>query len=139
VFEYGAGNSTLWWAARVAEVTSVEHDPEWVASLALPDNATLIEAERGSPAYIEAAAGGGYDVVVVDGRDRVKCSAVAAEAVSPTGVIVWDDTDRVEYRPGIDALTAAGWRHLELPGLMPCAHWETSSSVFYRDGNCFGL
>jgi hypothetical protein len=34
VFEYGAGNSSLWWAARVAEVVSVEHDTEWAEHVA---------------------------------------------------------------------------------------------------------
>jgi hypothetical protein len=29
VFEYGAGNSSLWWASRVAAVVAVEHDPMW--------------------------------------------------------------------------------------------------------------
>lgn len=29
VFEYGAGNSTLWWRERCKRVTSVEHDREW--------------------------------------------------------------------------------------------------------------
>ena len=31
VMEYGGGQSTLWWASRVAEVVSVDHDPKWHA------------------------------------------------------------------------------------------------------------
>jgi len=31
VFEYGSGNSTLWWRAHAQEVISVEHDPIWHA------------------------------------------------------------------------------------------------------------
>lgn len=139
VFEYGAGFSTLWWASRVQSVTSVEHDADWVASLEVPDNVHLIHAERGSPDYIRAALGGRYEVVAIDGRDRVACAEVAATAVTEDGVIVWDDTDRTEYRPGIDALRSAGWRQLDLPGLKPTVSWTTTSGVFYRDGNCFGL
>jgi len=33
VFEFGAGNSTLYWEKRVREVVSVEHDPVFVAYL----------------------------------------------------------------------------------------------------------
>jgi hypothetical protein len=33
VFEFGAGHSTLWWAARVATVRSIESDPAWVEKL----------------------------------------------------------------------------------------------------------
>lgn len=29
VFEYGSGNSTLWWQAHAGEVVSVEHDRPW--------------------------------------------------------------------------------------------------------------
>lgn len=29
VFEYGSGNSSLWWRRHAAEVVSVEHDPVW--------------------------------------------------------------------------------------------------------------
>src|SRR5512143_3931277 len=44
VFEFGCGASTLWWAARVARVVSVEHDPGWANATAaqLPPNATVV-------------------------------------------------------------------------------------------------
>jgi len=34
VFEFGCGGSSLWWASRAAEVTSVEHDAAWAARVA---------------------------------------------------------------------------------------------------------
>jgi len=52
VFEYGAGGSTGWWAARVAEVVSVEHDSEWAAhvrTLVRGKNCTVISAPEASP------------------------------------------------------------------------------------------
>lgn len=61
VFEFGAGWSTHWWAQRVRDVTSVEHDSEWVATLRadLPHNARLVEipaestVERSLPSEVE--------------------------------------------------------------------------------------
>lgn len=46
VFEWGAGHSTLWFAQRVATVTSVESDPGWAAYLQRrsPQNVTIIVA-----------------------------------------------------------------------------------------------
>lgn len=35
VFEFGGGGSTLFWADRVAEVVTVEHNAEWFAALQL--------------------------------------------------------------------------------------------------------
>lgn len=51
VLEFGAGNSTSWWAARTSEVVCVEHDPNWVAPLRernLP-NVTIVERDAGTP------------------------------------------------------------------------------------------
>jgi hypothetical protein len=30
VFEFGSGNSTIWWSQRVAQVVSVDHDRKWI-------------------------------------------------------------------------------------------------------------
>lgn len=50
VFEYGAGNSSLWWADRVAEVVSVEHDPAWAELVAAraPSNLTVVPQPFGA-------------------------------------------------------------------------------------------
>jgi hypothetical protein len=56
VFEYGAGASSLWWAARGAEVTSVEYDPAWqryIPSPLLPGNTVyVIEKETPAPPVV---------------------------------------------------------------------------------------
>jgi hypothetical protein len=33
VFEYGAGNSSLWWGQRVQQVYTVEHDSDWYSGI----------------------------------------------------------------------------------------------------------
>jgi hypothetical protein len=50
VFEYGCGGSSLWWATRVAEVISVEHDAGWAERVAAAggDNLRIITRERGA-------------------------------------------------------------------------------------------
>lgn len=56
VFEYGAGNSTLYFRERCAEVFSVEHDPEWCARLRAENPSLEIElVPRGAP-VLQAAA-----------------------------------------------------------------------------------
>lgn len=47
VFEYGVGASTLWWGRHTTEVHSIEHDPEWLATVAAqcPDHVHLRLAE----------------------------------------------------------------------------------------------
>lgn len=141
VFEYGSGQSTRWWASRVAQVTSCEHDAEWAARIAadLPSNALLLHRPRGD-SYINAVTDGGpYEVIVIDGRDRVACARSAMTALAPDGVIVWDNTDREYYAPGITSLVDAGFAHLPLKGLTPGSRYLVTTSIFYRPGNCLML
>jgi hypothetical protein len=44
VFEYGCGNSSLWWAANVKSVVSVEHSNEWADAVAsrAPENLKVV-------------------------------------------------------------------------------------------------
>jgi hypothetical protein len=144
VFEYGSGASTLWWAGRVRRLVTCEHDPAWADALAarLPGNVELVRRplEAGG-AYARAVAAYpcAFDIVVVDGRDRVRCAQAAPEGLASGGVIVWDDTERDQYRPGIEWLEARGFRRIEFVGLAPGKNLRSETSIFYREGNCLGI
>jgi len=51
VFEYGSGNSSLWWASRVHEVVSVEHNVAWSSFVQQnsPNNLTVFSVPMNSP------------------------------------------------------------------------------------------
>jgi hypothetical protein len=124
VFEYGAGNSTLWYAARAATVRSVEHDPQWVDRLqpALPSNAVVVHRARdedpGTSPYITAIRedGGPFDLIAVDGRDRVACMLEASRHLRDGGLLVVDDAERVRYAPGLRELAELGFRRIDFVG-----------------------
>lgn len=144
VFEYGCGHSTLWWAARVREVIACDHDADWIERIRprAPAHVTLrhVALEVGGDyCRVVAEYPGRFDIVVIDGRDRVNCARHAMTGLKPSGVIVWDNTDREEYRPGFAALAAAGFRRLEFTGMAPGLNEKLETSVFYRDGNVLGL
>lgn len=144
VFEYGCGNSTLWWAARVREVVSCEHDRDWyekIRALA-PDNATLRHVPLhygGDYCRVVAEYPGRFDIVVIDGRDRVNCAKHALAALKPDGIIVWDNSDRDEYSLGYEHLEREGFHKIEFVGLLPMINDKCETGVFYRDANCLGL
>jgi hypothetical protein len=52
VFEYGAGNSSLWWARRAAQVVSVEHDAGWADTVSArgPSHLKVVAIPLGTPA-----------------------------------------------------------------------------------------
>lgn len=146
VFEYGAGASTAWWAARAVSVVAVEHDPEWAqaARRLLPGAARaevrfvpLTPSEEYERAVIDSA--DQYDVIVIDGRRREQCAKYAASALSERGVIVWDNSDRERYAAGIARLERARFRRLDLWGMAPIDPIVSCTGIFYRPGNVLGL
>ena len=145
VFEFGCGQSTLWWANRAKRVTAVEHDENWASYLReqAPPNASVshVALEEGG-AYSRAALDseeGPFHVIVIDGRDRVNCARNNLSALSDDGVILWDNSDRSKYRSGRGFLREEGFKQLPLVGMGPqvARIWETS--IFYRPANCFGI
>jgi len=144
VFEFGSGGSTMWWAARAKHVTAVEHALEWVEEVRpqLPANVDyLYEALTENGPYSRAAltSGRSYDIVVVDGRDRVNCAVNSLPALTPAGVLVWDNAHRGRYREGYEMVMAQGFRRLNLHGMTPINGAPSLTSIFYRDGNCLGI
>lgn len=115
VFEWGSGGSTLFFARRVKQVVSVEHDPVWHERLgdrlrtADIDNVTLLLRSASFDdarafAASEFAAGlpdGTADVVVIDSYDAVTphpfrpiLLPIALQRVSSRGLVVLDDSSR---------------------------------------------
>jgi hypothetical protein len=145
VFEFGFGNSTLWWSKRVHHVDVCEHDAAWMARLspALPGNVKLIERPMKSDGYIQAAinTGASYDIIVIDGRRRVRSAQNSIAALGNTGVVIWDNTERDYYEAGFASLYAAGLTHrLDFWGMGPISTTEWCTSVFYRPTqNCLNI
>ena len=117
VFEFGSGNSTFFYAKSAGIVVSVEHDKEWFDKIVKdkPENSEMIFCElvRGGdychmPVKLEEK----FDVIIVDGRDRVNCCKQAVDALTDEGVVVLDDSEREYYREGIDFLLKKGFKQL---------------------------
>lgn len=143
VFEYGAGQSTLWWAQRAAQLVSVESDRGWYERLssALPPNVQLMHRALGTGAYPAAidAWPGRFHIVVIDGRERIECARHSLAALDPRGVIVWDNADRAQYAEGYAILARAGFKRLDFWGMGPINAQAWSTAIFYRPENVLGL
>ena len=145
VFEFGSGNSTRWFSGKGCTVTSVEHDARWVEALAREfegnSRVTLLLRDLESGAYAHAIRDvqPGFDLILIDGRDRVACCRNAVGALKPDGVILWDNADRTEYGEGYRFLTEQGFKRLDFFGLGPINSRPWSTAVFYRAGNCLGV
>ena len=144
VFEYGCGGSTLWWASRVKEVISVEHDKGWYrkVKLRVPGNVIInhIKLEYGG-AYSKKITEfkDKFDIVVLDGRDRVNCAINSLRSLKSDGIIIWDNSNLKEYEKGYRFLYGQGFRKIEFVGLAPVIRYKSETGIFYRSNNCLGI
>jgi hypothetical protein len=144
VFEYGSGSSTLWWSQRVASVVSCDHHRPWydLMKQKMPPNVVYVhralEPDGDYCREINNHAPG-FDLVVIDGRDRVNCARQSAGRLSDAGVIVWDNAERERYRDGLDFLAGRGFRRIDFEGLGPVNPKAWTTSIFYRATNCLGI
>ena len=143
IFEFGAGNSTLWWAKRVSHVEACEHDPEWFNTIknAAPSNTAILFIENPKDDYIKAIKNVSekFEIIVIDGDQRVQCIKESLPHLTPDGVIILDDSERMEYIEGVQYLYDNGFRRIEFYGMTACVNVGKETSVFYRSNNCLNI
>jgi hypothetical protein len=137
VFEYGSGNSTMWWAKRVRQIISVEDDAAWYAEVIqqTPANSEL-QLRVGEAIYadaIKAYPDASFDVIVIDGSHRNACALAASSKVSPNGVIIFDNADGPEFDAGQQHLLDCGFYRLDFWGPIPSYLYKNCTSVFFRN------
>ena len=144
VFEYGSGNSTLWWSHRVARVVACEHDESWVDRMRplLPINVTYeqrsLEEGEAYPNLIREFPAA-FHLVVIDGRRRVECAKASLKGITKDGVIVWDNSDREAYAEGLAFLARKGFKKLDFWGPGPVNRYSWCTSILYRTENCLEI
>jgi len=144
VFEYGSGNSTFWWASHVTRVVSCEHDRQWYDKLkpCLPNNVEYHHFEfKPSGEYSKAILqyDHEFDVIVIDGKDRVLSAKNSLTALKGTGIIIWDNSDRDQYKDGYAWLIKNSFKQLDFSGMGPVNAYGWCTSIFYRSVNCLGI
>jgi len=80
-----------------------------------------------------------FDIIVVDGRERVECIRHSLPALKEPGVILLDDAERPEYAAGIQFLKDRSFRRLDFWGIAPGMLDEKSTAVLYRPNNCLNI
>lgn len=122
ILELGAGVSTVWFAKRAGYVLSYENNKEWFDSVteelkkAGLKNCKLIF----DPAYPKNGIQdlqGQFNLILIDGRGRVKNTAVTMVHVKPGGYLMLDDSQRGRYNTIRELLSAWGKIELIEPGV----------------------
>lgn len=144
IFEYGSGFSTLFLAQRTSSVISLEYDEAWFKEVksSLPSNASLLFQKADSDnKYCRAIILQNklFDVIIIDGRDRVNCFKQGLSCLSDDGIIILDDSHREKYSHTFDIARNNDFKALTLKGLKPTESKIGTTTLFYRNNNCLGI
>jgi hypothetical protein len=143
VLEFGAGQSTIWWAQRAESVISLESDAKWYEFITpqLPRNAAihlvdirLTEFEGLVPAAET------FDVIIVDGLDRAIAARKSLGSLAQDGIFILDNAE-IHWAddrswPIMDLLHDAGYMRVDFYGYSPANILPHCTSFFFR-GKCF--
>lgn len=143
LFEYGSGNSTLYFADRLGFIRSIEYDQTWFDTVKgkIPGNVELtfvsLEGDRYENAVLENEKN--FDIILIDGRRRVQCLKNSVPRLTPGGVLILDDSERADYREAFEFMKAHGFRHIPFSGIAIGSIHGKCTSVFYRQENVLGI
>ena len=137
IFEFGAGYSSAFWAERAKNIFSVEDNPlwfdKWQKKFKYNNLHFLLRTEEN---YAQTILENNttYDVIVIDGKCREKCALNAIQCLNQGGMIILDDSDRVnasqEYREAITALRQANLIQIDFYGFCPMDNYTKTTSLF---------
>ncbi|MDD5400400.1 MAG: hypothetical protein PHQ93_04345 [Sulfurimonas sp.] len=100
IFEYGSGNSSIFWSNKAKSIVSIEHDKVWYEKVSknLKNNQILLckannnEYENSITTFDKK-----FDVIVIDGIRRVECSKIVEHYLNKESdegyMIILDNSD----------------------------------------------
>lgn len=139
VFEYGSGNSSIFWAQRVSEISAVENNPAWADEVRSQNIENLkVITSIGREDYVKApfSVGGTFDIVIVDGRYRKDCAGIAVDVVGDDGMIIFDNADW--YPEACELIRSKDWYQIDFTGLGPINSYVWTTAVFIKSSNKLG-
>lgn len=138
VFEYGSGNSSLFWAARSEKVVSIENNRKWHTKISSNHNfknlSIILEEEN--DLYVKSIADHGeFDVIIIDGSHREECAHYAIKYLNPGGFVILDNSD---WFPEVAQFLRESLNliQVDMKGFAPINFYTSTTSIFFhRDFN----
>lgn len=135
-FEYGSGNSSLFWSKRCGTVTSVESDRNWYLKIKEKQykNQQILFAQDKEDYVSQIFDGRKYPLIIIDGIHRLFCSKAAVQCLAPGGLIILDNSD---WHPlTAEFLRNSGLIQIDFTGFGPINYYAWTTSIFlHRDFN----
>ncbi len=134
VFEWGSGNSTLYFAKKAKTVTSIESNSEWYdyVKSSKPENAELNLVDMENYAKIIKIKNKKYNIISIDGDifRRFECAYYAVDFLKEGGMIILDNSDWLENTTSF--LRSRDLIQIDFAGLVPIKDFISCTSIFLR-------
>jgi hypothetical protein len=136
VFEYGSGNSSLWWATRCQEIVAIESDREWY------DKVNAIKSSIGGAfrsyrlcedldSYVKNHDIVNANIVIIDGTFRTYCAAFfLSKILEPNNfeILIYDNADWQPVR--ILNQKLPDWVEVDFHGFGPINDFTSTTTIF---------
>ena len=135
VFEWGSGNSSLFFANRVKNIYSIEHNQEWYDKVKANkmQNQEVEFVESTIDSYVNSINKRDtfYDIIIIDGDlFRKECALEAIKYLNKGGIIILDNSDW--FKGAAKVLSDAGLIQADYHGFGPINDYTWVTSIFYH-------
>jgi hypothetical protein len=139
ILEFGGGQSSIWWAQRARSVTTLETDRDWFQEIEKRSKAEgSLECVycRTEEEQADWPIGSEFDIVIVDGGNRLRCAETAAKVVAAEGFIIIDDSEGYwgpeGTHPIVELLDKCEFARIDFYGFAPGTYSLRCTSMFFR-------
>ena len=73
-----------------------------------------------------------FDLIFIDGMARRLAAHFATPHLKADGLLIFDNSNREEYREAYELLSSLGYRYLPCWGLVPGSTFYTCTSIFFK-------
>jgi hypothetical protein len=141
VLEFGAGQSTLWWAKNAASVVSFEGDRAWYGYLKarVPANVSLHFArEDNAQVCVEDVENAlsetpalKFDIVIIDGLWRFELIEIAKKHLKENGAVICDNSEGYGFYEGF--LADKTFQKVDFYGYTPGCMLQSCTTVYFKN------
>jgi hypothetical protein len=132
VFEYGSGNSTIYWSNKCKNIVSIENDEKWYRKIKPNVNSNCdyhLMPNRND--YINAIHkySYNYDIIIIDGSYRYECAIESLKKLNKFGFIILDNSDWEQNTASM--LRKSDLIEVDMSGFGPINGYTWTTSFFF--------
>lgn len=143
ILEFGCGFSTIWLSFKAKEVVSFEDYPAWATAISKRINTqSKIINVKSIAKYVDYkdSISGLFDILIIDNLgNRIDCAKQNLIHLNNTGVVIWDNTDGLDWTEIKDLMSQKGFKEISFTGMVAQELNQSKTTLFYRPVNCLGI